>query len=243
MANFLKDVGQPIVYKIINPFITLLVKLGVTPNVVTITGFAINIGAAVIFILGADQPRGDLSYVGWGGVVILFAGLFDMIDGRLARIGKMESSFGALFDSVLDRYSELVMFLGICYYLVAQNYFLSSLFAFVAMIGSLMVSYVRARAEGLGIECKSGLMQRPERILLVGISAILCSLFENYSGEFKATLPGTTIPIFESITIFTLPIFVMAFLTNWTAIQRLRESKIALDKLDNGKKKKKEKKQ
>ena len=103
MANFLKDVGQPIVYKIINPFITLLVKLGITPNVVTITGFAINIGAAVIFILGADEPHGDLSYVGWGGVVILFAGLFDMIDGRLARIGKMESSFGELFDSVLDR--------------------------------------------------------------------------------------------------------------------------------------------
>jgi CDP-diacylglycerol---glycerol-3-phosphate 3-phosphatidyltransferase len=239
MSNFLKDVGQPIVYKIINPFINLLVKLGVTPNVITVMGFLINIGAAVIFVLGADEPRSDLSYIGWGGVVILFAGLFDMIDGRLARVGKMESSFGALFDSVLDRYSELVMFLGICYYLVAQNYFLSSLFAFIAMIGSLMVSYVRARAEGLGIECKSGLMQRPERILLVGISAIVCYLFKDYTGEFKATLPGTNIPIFESITIFTLPIFVMAFLTNWTAVQRLQESKIALDKLDTERKKKK----
>ena len=232
MSNFLKDVGQPLVYKVINPFINVLVKLGVTPNAITTIGFAINIGAAVIFVLGADQPRGDLSYVGWGGFVILFAGLFDMIDGRLARVGKMESSFGALFDSVLDRYSELVMFLGICYYLVAQNYFLSSLFAFVAMIGSLMVSYVRARAEGLGIECKGGLMQRPERILLVGISAILCSVFENYTGEFKATFPGTEVPIFESITLFTVPIFVMAVMTNLTVIQRLIDSKKALDKLD-----------
>lgn len=235
MSNFLKDYGQPIVYKAINPFINLLVKLGVTPNIITIIGFLINIIAAVVFVLGADQPRGDLSYVGWGGFIILFAGLFDMIDGRLARVGKMESSFGALFDSVLDRYSELVMFLGICYYLVAQNYFLSSLFAFVAMIGSLMVSYVRARAEGLGIECKGGLMQRPERILLVGISAILCAVFEDYTGEFKATFPNTDIPIFESITLFTLPIFIMAIMTNVTAIQRLRESKIALDKLDNEK--------
>jgi CDP-diacylglycerol---glycerol-3-phosphate 3-phosphatidyltransferase len=236
MSNFLKDVGQPIVYKAINPFINLLVKLGVTPNIVTTLGFLINILAAVIFVLGADAPRGDLSYVGWGGFIILFAGLFDMIDGRLARVGKMESSFGALFDSVLDRYSELVMFLGICYYLVAQNYFFSSLFAFIAMIGSLMVSYVRARAEGLGVDCKGGLMQRPERILLVGVSAILCAVFEKYTGEFKATLPGTNIPIFESISLFTLPIIIMAVMTNLTAIQRLRDSKIALDKLDNDKK-------
>jgi CDP-diacylglycerol---glycerol-3-phosphate 3-phosphatidyltransferase len=236
MSNFLKDVGQPIVYKAINPFINLLVKLGVTPNIVTTLGFLINILAAVVFVLGADAPRGDLSYVGWGGFIILFAGLFDMIDGRLARVGKMESSFGALFDSVLDRYSELVMFLGICYYLVAQNYFFSSLFAFIAMIGSLMVSYVRARAEGLGVDCKGGLMQRPERILLVGISAILCAVFEKYTGEFKATLPGTNIPIFESISLFTLPIIIMAVMTNLTAIQRLRDSKIALDKLDNDKK-------
>jgi CDP-diacylglycerol---glycerol-3-phosphate 3-phosphatidyltransferase len=235
MSNFLKDVGQPIVYKIINPLITTLVKLGITPNAVTAIGFVINIVACIIFIYGANAARGDLSYVGWGGVVILLAGLFDMIDGRLARVGKMESRFGAMFDSVLDRYSELVMFLGICYYLVAQSYFFSSLFAFIAMIGSLMVSYVRARAEGLGIECKDGLMQRPERILLIGISAILCGLLEDITGEFKIAVPGTDFPLFESITLFTFPIFIMAILTNWTAIQRLRSSKIALDELDKKK--------
>jgi CDP-diacylglycerol---glycerol-3-phosphate 3-phosphatidyltransferase len=237
MANFLKDVGQPLVYKVINPLIQFFVKVGITPNVVTTIGFLLNIVAAIIFILGADAIHGDLSYVGWGGFVILFAGLFDMIDGRLARVSKMESSFGAMYDSVLDRYSELVMFLGICYYLVAQNYFLSSLFAFIALIGSIMVSYVRARAEGLGVECKGGLMQRPERILLVGISAILCGLFENYTnGEIKAYIPNTDIRIFESITIFTIPIFVMAILTNWTAVQRLIDAKIALDEKDNARK-------
>ena len=234
MANLLKDIGQPIVYKVINPLIHFFVKMGITPNGVTTMGFFINIGAAVIFVLGAEAAHGDLSYVGWGGFIILFAGLFDMIDGRLARVGKMESSFGALYDSVLDRYSELVMFLGICYYLVAQNYFMSSLFAFIAMIGSLMVSYTRARAEGLGIECKGGLMQRPERILLVGISAILCGLFENYTeGEIKIYLPNTHIHLFESITIFTFPLFVMAIMTNLTAFQRLKEAKTALDKKDS----------
>lgn len=232
MSNFLKDVGQPIVYRLINPFINLLLKAGITPNAVTTIGFAINIIATVVFIVGGGEPRTDLRYVGWGGAIILFGGLFDMIDGRLARVGKMESKFGALYDSVLDRYSELVMFLGICYYLVAQNYFLSSLFAFIAMIGSIMVSYVRARAEGLGIECKGGLMQRPERILLIGISAVLCGLLADYTGQFKYTIPGTTFPIFENITLFTFPIFILAVLTNWTAIQRLRESKASLDKLE-----------
>lgn len=233
MSNFLKEVGQPIVYKLINPFINLLLKIGITPNAVTTIGFIINVIAAVVFIVGGGEPRTDLRYVGWGGAIILFGGLFDMIDGRLARVGRMESRFGALYDSVLDRYSELAMFLGICYYLVAQSYFLSSLFAFIAMIGSMMVSYVRARAEGLGIECKGGLMQRPERILLIGISAVLCGILAQYSGQFKYTVPGTGFPLLENITLFTFPIFIMAILTNWTAIRRLRESKDALDALEN----------
>lgn len=229
MGNFLKDVGQPLVYKAINPLIQFLARAGVTPNMITVMGFILNIVAACIFVWGANAARGDLRFVGWGGAVILFAGLFDMIDGRLARVSGQESKFGALFDSVIDRYSELVMFLGICYYLVAQNYFLSSLFAFIAMIGSVMVSYVRARAEGLGIECKGGMMQRPERVLTVGIAAILCGVLRDYTGFFKYSIPNTNFPLFESITVFTFPIFVMAILTNWTAIQRMVESKKALN--------------
>jgi CDP-diacylglycerol---glycerol-3-phosphate 3-phosphatidyltransferase len=232
MSNFLKEVGQPLVYRAINPLIDVFVKIGITPNVVTTIGFFINIVAASIFVCGASAERTDLSYVGWGGAVILLAGLFDMIDGRLARVGKMESRFGAMYDSVLDRYSELVMFLGICYYLVAQSYFLSSLFAFIAMIGSLMVSYIRARAEGMGIDCKGGLMQRPERILLIGVSAVLCGALDDYTGIVKITFPNTDFPIFESITLFTFPIFLLAILANWTAVQRLIESKKELDKLD-----------
>ena len=116
------------IYVIIDPFVKLLIKLGLTPNAVTTIGFILNIGVAIIFIAGAEKGnRGDLSYVGWGGALILFAGLFDMLDGQVARLGKMSSSFGAMYDSVLDRYSESIMFLGICYYLVGQNYFLHSI--------------------------------------------------------------------------------------------------------------------
>src|SRR5215217_9743882 len=171
------------IYKVIDPFVKLLIKLGLTPNAVTTIGFMLNIGVAVVFIIGAEEGnRGDFTYVGWAGGLILFAGLFDMLDGQVARLGNMKSIFGALYDSVLDRYSELIMFLGICYYLVAHHYFLSSIFAFIALIGSMMVSYTRARAEGLGVESKGGLMQRPERVVLVSISAIACGIAASVIG-------------------------------------------------------------
>jgi CDP-diacylglycerol--glycerol-3-phosphate 3-phosphatidyltransferase len=169
-----------------------LLNLGLTPNAVTSIGFVLNVGVAVIFIIGAEEGnRGDLTYIGWAGGLILFAGLFDMLDGQVARLGNMKSVFGALYDSVLDRYSELIMFFGICYYLVAHHYFLSSIFAFIALMGSMMVSYVRARAEGLGIECKGGLMQRPERVVTIGVFAIVCGISSLYiGGNYKLYIPG-----------------------------------------------------
>ena len=137
----MRDRLQRSIYSVIDPAVRGLVKVGVTPNFITTTGLILNIGVAIIFIIGAEEGnRGDLSYVGWAGGLILFAGLFDMLDGQVARTGNMSSTFGALYDSVLDRYSEMFMFLGICYYLVAHHYFLSSLFAFIALIGSMMVS-------------------------------------------------------------------------------------------------------
>jgi phosphatidylglycerophosphate synthase len=191
----------------------------------------LNMGVAVVFILGAEQGhRGDLRFVGWGGALILFAGLFDMLDGQVARIGNMKSTFGALYDSVLDRYSELFTFLGICYYLVAHHYFLSSLFAFVALIGSMMVSYTRARAEGLGIDCKGGLMQRPERVVLLGVSALACGMASAWlGGDYKVYAPGSSMQVFETMSIFTFPIAVMAVMTNITAVNRLRDARKDLE--------------
>ena len=219
------------IYKIINPLVRLLIRAGLTPNMVTTIGLMLNIGVAIIFICGAEEGRrGDLSYVGWAGALILFAGLFDMLDGQVARLGNMSSPFGALYDSVLDRYSELILFLGICYYLVSHHYFVSSLFAFIGLIGSMMVSYTRARAEGLGIECKDGLMQRPERVIIVGVSALACGIASHWmGGDFKIRWPNSSFPIFETMSIFTIPITIMAFLANGTALGRLRDAKHTLE--------------
>jgi phosphatidylglycerophosphate synthase len=226
----IRNALQQGIYKVINPFVRLLIKIGFTPNAVTLTGLALNIGVAALFIVGGEEGnRGDFRYVGWGGALILFAGLFDMLDGQVARIGNMKSSYGAMFDSVLDRYSELFTFLGICYYLIAHHYFLSSLVAFIALIGSMMVSYTRARAEGLGVECKGGLMQRPERVVLLGVSALACGISSTFiGGNYKLFVPGIPFHIFETMSIFTFPITVLAVLSNITAVSRLLQAKKAL---------------
>jgi hypothetical protein len=122
------------------------------------------------------------------------------------------------------------LFLGICYYLVSHHYFLSSLFAFIALIGSMMVSYTRARAEGLGVQCKGGLMQRPERVVTIGITALASGIAGHYlGGDYKIFVPGISFHIFETISIFTIPLTIMAVMTNITAVNRLREAKKGLE--------------
>lgn len=220
-----RDEAQKIIYVIIDPAVTLMVKAGITPNVVTTAGLIINVLAVVVFIIGGEVGHpDDLSWLGWGSGLILFAGLFDMLDGQVARKGNMSSRFGALYDSVLDRYSELLMFFGICYYLVAQSYLLTSIFAFIALIGSMMVSYVRARAEGVGIECKGGLMQRPERIIAISVSGIICGIVSTCTGgNQKFYLDGFS--VIETIAIFTIPMVLVAILSNITAVNRLMNSR------------------
>ena len=209
-------------YKALDPIINLLIKMRLTPNGITIIGFLITIVSAVILISGAELGiKGDTRYITWFGIILLLAGVFDMLDGQLARKTNQMTKFGALFDSVIDRYSEMVMFFGIAYYLVSYHYFLSGVFAFIAMIGSIMVSYVRARAEGLGEDCKVGIMQRPERVLTIGISAILYGVISHFTGNFKIIIDWLPFPFIENISIFTIPIFILAVLTNYTAFHRL----------------------
>jgi CDP-diacylglycerol---glycerol-3-phosphate 3-phosphatidyltransferase len=96
-----------------------------------------------------------------------------------------------------------------------------------------MVSYTRARAEGLGIECKGGMMQRPERIILIGSSALICGIVSEYiGGDYKLVIPGLPFHIFETMSIFTIPIAALAVLTNYTAWRRLMDAKNDLDKRD-----------
>lgn len=193
-----RDFLQKIIYVIITPVIKGMIRIG-SPNLVTTIGFVLNIAATIMLLYAAGEMTGSTSIVGWSGAVILFAGLFDMMDGRLARIGNMSSMFGALWDSTLDRYSELFTLFGIAMYLILNSWVTGGVLTFLAMVGSVMVSYVRARAEGLGIECKVGLMQRPERVVLTSLGAILCGIFDNL---WFLVVPIVIIAILANITAF-----------------------------------------
>lgn len=196
-----RDFLQKVIYAIINPLIKGMIKVGITPNFITTTGFLLNVVATAMFIYAAELPAEEgMAWIGWGGGVILFAGLFDMMDGRLARMGNMSSTFGALWDSTLDRYSELCTLFGICYLLLSiGGWEWAGIVTFIAMVGSVMVSYVRARAEGLDIECKVGLMQRPERVVVTAVGAIFCGVCGNM---WVLVVPMIIIAVLANITAF-----------------------------------------
>ena len=145
------------------PVARFMERVGLTPNLVTLIGLLIAVGGAGLVAVGQWWA---------GGIVVLFGGVFDMFDGALARMTGRASKFGALLDSVVDRVSEAVALFGVlAFYLMSDNDVGAAL-AYAAVIGSLMVSYMRARSEGLGIECKVGVMTRPERVAAIGFGLI-----------------------------------------------------------------------
>ena len=223
LMNSAKAKLQELVYKFLDPLVKLLVKLGITPNMITFLGLIITMASTVVLIYGAEVgDRNNHRFMGYAGIIILLAGAMDMLDGRLARLNNQAHPFGALYDSVIDRYSELIMFFGFCYYMVTQNYLFTSIFCFIAMIGSIMVSYTRARAEGLGVNASVGIMQRPERIVLVAVSSILTSIISSQiGGDYKINVEWLDQPLFETISIFSWPIFFLAISANITAVRRL----------------------
>ena len=176
-----RDYLQKLIYTLINPIIKGMIKMGITPNMVTTIGFVGNVVAAFLFIHASQLMPISMgfSWIGWGGAILLFSGLFDMMDGRLARLGNMSTTFGAFWDSTLDRYSELFSLFGITLYLMTASGIWAGVITFLALVGSIMVSYVRARAEGLGIECKVGIMQRPERVVVTALAAIITGMTSN----------------------------------------------------------------
>ncbi|HLH44467.1 MAG TPA: CDP-alcohol phosphatidyltransferase family protein [Bryobacteraceae bacterium] len=135
----------------------------INPNVLTLLGLLINMGASALLWVGQFR---------WAGVVIIGAGLFDMVDGRVARETNRVTRFGGFFDSVLDRYSDLALLTGLLVWYGSINRHSYVLLTALAMTGSVMVSYTRARAENSIPSCKVGFMERPERIVLVIIGAL-----------------------------------------------------------------------
>jgi CDP-diacylglycerol--glycerol-3-phosphate 3-phosphatidyltransferase len=168
-------------------------RVPVTPNQITVVGVGLTFVAAVLAALG---------YLRWAGVVLIFAGTFDILDGALARSSGRSYPYGAFLDSTLDRYSEGAIYIGLAAYFASaggplQRWLLLATVA--ALAGSFLVSYVRARAQSLGFTCESGLFARPERVV--------------------ATVVGL---IFGGIVLYVV-VFLLAILTNLTALQRIRE--------------------
>jgi len=182
----IRDSLKILVDRILTPTASLLNKYRVSPNTVTLSGFALNIPAAVLIAYGLFIPAG---------LVIFFAGIFDLLDGVLARkMGKI-TVFGGFLDSTVDRLTEGVLFFGILVYYLNSSNTAGALLAYAAMFFSFLISYIRARAGSLKINCEEGLLTRGERISIL----ILGLLFQNLTGSlFYAVI---IIAIFSFITV------------------------------------------
>jgi CDP-diacylglycerol--glycerol-3-phosphate 3-phosphatidyltransferase len=153
-------------YAVFNPVGDFLENANIHPHVVTASGFFLSVITGWLFWKG---------YMFLGGISLILAGACDVLDGRLARNTNRTSRFGAILDSTVDRYSEIFVFMGLAAFFHSAA---MSALIILAMAGSLLTSYVRARAEGLGLECKIGLMQRPERVTFIAVGAIIGALFD-----------------------------------------------------------------
>jgi CDP-diacylglycerol--glycerol-3-phosphate 3-phosphatidyltransferase len=168
--------------------VSVLHLSGITPNAFTLMGLAITAGAAVLIGLGLLLP---------GGLVVLFAGLFDILDGAVARVTETMRPYGAFLDSTTDRYAEVITYAALLYHYVAQRGgALPAMLVIVALAGSLLVSYTKARAQSLGFRGEGGLLARPERVVITAVGLV-----------------------FSPLLIWAL--WVLAVLTNVTALQRI----------------------
>ncbi|MBW2062736.1 MAG: CDP-alcohol phosphatidyltransferase family protein [Deltaproteobacteria bacterium] len=171
---------------IIDPISRLLSRLGIQPNLLSVIGFFAASAAGALIAAG---------YFFHGGWLFFLSGPFDALDGAVARTAGLESRFGAFLDSFLDRYSEAAVLFGILYWAIMHDSPVLVLLTFLTLVGSFMVSYARARAEGLNISCKVGLFTRLERFIVLAITLLTQQLL--------------------------IGLIILAFLSNFTALQRL----------------------
>lgn len=169
----------------LEPIASLIGRTGVSPNVVTLMGVVLNLGVAWVLAQGHTRI---------GGVLVPLVALFDALDGTLARVTGRRSRFGAFLDSTMDRFSEAILYLGLLFFYTRSDAGREILLIYVTIVGSLMVSYARARAEGLGLDCKVGLLTRLERTVVLTVALILDQV--------------------------PTALWVLAILTNFTALQR-----------------------
>lgn len=169
-----------------------LAAAGISPNVLTLVGFFATCAIGLVLAFG---------YFALGGVLIILSASLDGLDGALARISNRATKFGAFLDSTTDRFAEGALFLGIMFAFLQRGINWVAYLVFVAMLGSLMVSYARARAEGIGVECKEGLLTRFERVAILVLGLLLTA--------FLGDSP------------LLIALGVIALLANVTAVQRI----------------------
>ncbi len=170
----------------LEPVASLIGRTGVSPNVVTLIGVVLNLGVAWVLAQG---------HMRIGGVLVPLVALFDALDGTVARLTGKRSRFGAFLDSTMDRFSEAIVYLGLLVFYTRIGAGREILLIYATIVGSLMVSYARARAEGLGLDCKIGLLTRLERIIVLTAALVLDQV--------------------------PTALWILAILTNFTALQRM----------------------
>ncbi len=194
-SKFLSKVFHSYWYWLTDPLVKFFVKIRLSPNMLTMVGFLISCGAAVLF------ARGEFGYAGW---TVIVGATCDMFDGRVARLTGQSTRSGAFFDSVMDRFGEAVVFFGLAYF-YRDSWMMPV--SILALIGSTMVSYARARGEGVGVVCKKGLMQRPERIAYLSIASVLQPvadvIFMRWYPQSAAVLVMGSVSIIALLTIYT----------------------------------------
>ncbi len=195
LGGYIGDICQ----RILNGIVRQLSRLNPNPNLLSVIGLGINVFAAFLYGYGKFF---------YAGLVMIFANIFDLLDGRVARLTGRVTKFGAFLDSSLDRLSDMVVFLGIIIFYSRDTEFHSTLYAALtgaALIGSVMVSYTSARAESLIPKCDVGFLRRPERVVLLILGSL--TVWPESSSLFLNKMPAT--------------IWLMAVLSYWTFAQRL----------------------
>ncbi len=193
---------------LIKPVEQGIIKLGISPNALTFTSLVIAIASGVTIATG---------HFAWGGWLYILTGIFDLLDGRVARATGRVSASGAFFDSVMDRYAEMAIFAGYTYF-YRDSWVLFAVLG--ATLGSIMVSYARARGEALNVDVNVGMMQRPERLVYLGASTALAPIVEALVGH-------GALPVYPMVVAVLV---LLAVSTNLTAFRRITHSIAELDR-------------
>ena len=193
MAN-LFGVRKTVANRVTEPAVRLLARTSISPNAVTWSGFLLTIGAAALVIT---------EHLVAAGFLVLIAGFLDILDGALARRTNRTTRFGAILDSTLDRFSEAVLLLGILVLYARDQSFAQILVVGAALVGSLLVSYIRARAEALGVECQAGLFTRTERVIVLALGLLLSQVV-----DYALLIALAIIVVFSFVTIVQRLIYI-----------------------------------